>query len=57
MGKAASSWQAFISCNGSSLIIRHLKSGLTEDLEILRIYISMPYITYSATDALRQICS
>ena len=34
MGKAASSWQAFISCNGSSLIIRHLKSGLAEDLEI-----------------------
>ena len=34
MGNAAPSWQTFISCNGGGLIIRHLKSGLAEDLEI-----------------------
>ena len=34
MGKAVPSWQTFISCSGGSLIIRHLKSGLAEDLEI-----------------------
>lgn len=34
MEKEVSSWQTFISCNGGSLIIRHLKSGLAEDLEI-----------------------
>lgn len=34
MGKAVPSWQTFISCNGGSLIIRHLKNGLAEDLEI-----------------------
>ena len=34
MGKEVPSWQTFISCNGGSLIIRHLKSGLAEDLEI-----------------------
>ncbi len=34
MGKEVPSWQTFISCNGGNLIIRHLKSGLAEDLEI-----------------------
>lgn len=34
MGKTVPSWQTFIGCNGGSLIIRHLKSGRAEDLEI-----------------------
>ena len=34
MGKEVPSWETFISCNSGSLIIRHLKSGLEEDLEI-----------------------
>ena len=34
MEKEVPSRQTFISCNGGSLIIRHLKSGLAEDLEI-----------------------
>lgn len=34
MGKEVPSWQTLISCNGGNLIIRHLKSGLAEDLEI-----------------------
>ena len=34
MGKTVPDWQTFISCKGDNLIIRHLKSGLAEDLEI-----------------------
>ena len=34
MGKIVPSWQTYISCNGDHLVIRHLKSGLAEDLEI-----------------------
>lgn len=34
MGKIVPDWQTFIRCNGNDLIIRHLKSGLAEDLEI-----------------------
>lgn len=34
MGKIVPDWQTFICCDGSNLIIRHLKSGLAEDLEI-----------------------
>lgn len=34
MGKIVPAWQTFINCNGRSLIIRHLKNGLAEDLEI-----------------------
>ena len=34
MGKKVPGWQTSISCNGGSLIIRHLKIGLAEDLEI-----------------------
>lgn len=34
MGKIVPAWQTFINCNGKSLIIRHLKNGLAEDLEI-----------------------
>lgn len=34
MGKKVPDWQTFIRCNGGDLIIRHLKSGLAEDLEI-----------------------
>lgn len=34
MGKIVPDWQTFIRCDGGALIIRHLKSGLAEDLEI-----------------------
>lgn len=34
MGKIVPDWQTFICCKGGHLIIRHLKSGLAEDLEI-----------------------
>lgn len=34
MGKAVPSWQTYINCTNGSLIIRHLKKGLAEDLEI-----------------------
>lgn len=34
MGKEVPSWQTFVSCNGGGIIIRHLKSGLAENLEI-----------------------
>ena len=34
MGKTVPSWQTFINCANGSLIIRHLKEGLAEDLEI-----------------------
>lgn len=34
MEKKVSDWQTFIRCNGGRLIIRHLKSGLAENLEI-----------------------
>lgn len=34
MGKIVPDWQTFIRCDGGDLIIRHLKSGLAEDLEI-----------------------
>lgn len=34
MGKIVPDWQTFISCSGGHLVIRHLKSGLAEDLEI-----------------------
>lgn len=34
MGREVPNWQTFISCNGGSLTIRHLKSGLAEDLEV-----------------------
>ena len=34
MGKKVPDWQTFIRCNGGCLVIRHLKSGLAEDLEI-----------------------
>ena len=36
MGKAALSWQTFISCNGGGFIIRYLKSGLAEDAQAAR---------------------
>lgn len=34
MGKIVPDWQTFIRCNKNNLVIRHLKSGLAEDLEI-----------------------
>ena len=34
MGKTVPSWQTYINCVKGSLIIRHLKEGLAEDLEI-----------------------
>lgn len=34
MGKTVPDWQTFIQCTGATLTIRHLKSGLAEDLEI-----------------------
>ena len=34
MGKTVPDWQTFIRCDGGHLIIRHLKSGLAENLEI-----------------------
>ena len=33
MEKKVPDWQTFIRCNGGHLIIRHLKSGLAENLE------------------------
>lgn len=34
MGKSVPSWQTYITCLNGSLLIRHLKKGLAEDLEI-----------------------
>lgn len=34
MGKTVPDWQTFLRCTGGNLVIRHLKDGLAEDLEV-----------------------